>query len=120
MELDSFAERLAVIRQRFASTVEGKIAEAWEALPQAVGDDATAVEKVAAAYQQVHRICGVASTVGFSATGKAARSAEDIIILAFRGKRGLTLSEAQILRQALETLRTVARSELELMKCGGE
>jgi len=43
MELDSFAERLAVIRQRFASTVEGKIAEAWEALPQAVGDDATAV-----------------------------------------------------------------------------
>ncbi len=116
MELDSFAERLAVIRKRFASTVEGKIAEAWEALPQAVGDDATAVEKVAAAYQQVHRICGVAPTVGFPATGKAARSAEDLIIQAFRGKRGFTLSEEKIVQQALETLRTVAHSELELMK----
>lgn len=120
MEPDAFTERLTVIRKRFASTVEGKIAKAREALPQAVGDDAMAVEKAAAAYQQIHRICGVASTVGFTATGTAARSAEDVLVQAFRSKRGLSLSEAQFVQQALESLRTTAQSELETMKCGGE
>lgn len=112
MQPDPFTERLAKVRTRFASTLDGKISEACEALPHLSGNDAGAIQKLADTYQQIHGLCGVGPTVGFPATGKAARGAEDVLIPAFRAKRALTPEEAEALQTALEALRAAAQSEL--------
>jgi hypothetical protein len=113
MQPDPFAERLAKVRQRFASTLESKISDAFAALPNLSSNAATAIEELGDTYQQMHQICGVGPTVGFVATGRAARNAEDILISPFKSKRGLSVEEAMSLRQALEALRATARSELQ-------
>ncbi len=119
MQQDPFVERLAQIRQRFASTLESKIDDACAALPRLLAADAAAVTLVAETYRQIHGICGVGATVGFAATGKAARGAEDILVAAFRGKRVLTADEAEHLQKALETLKAEARAELQSINGSG-
>jgi hypothetical protein len=120
MQTDQFQERLAKIRHRFASALEGKIANIFAMLPHLKGDDAAAAEKLADTYRQVHEMCGIAPTIGFPATGKAARGAEGILLLPFRGKRGLTTEESEIVQKALEALRAAAQSELQSISQGAE
>lgn len=119
MQPDLFAERLAKVRNRFASTLESKIDEACQALPELSGNAAAAVQKVADIYQQIHGVRGVGPTVGFPVTGKAARGAEDVLIPAFRAKRALTADEAEAFRDALQTLRAAATAELHSAKLIG-
>jgi hypothetical protein len=118
MQPDVFAERLATVRQRFASTLEAKINEACAALPHLSGDDPAAVEKLAGIYHQIHGICGVGPTVGFAASGKAARRVEDILLPPFRAKRGLTTDETDGLQKELVALRVAAQTELQSLHSG--
>jgi hypothetical protein len=113
MQPDVFQERLAKVRQRFASTLAARIGEACAALPHLYGNDRVAAEKLADTYHVIHGLCGVGPAVGFVATGKAARGVEDILLPPFRGKRGLTPDETDGLRKELETLRLAAQSELQ-------
>jgi chemotaxis protein histidine kinase CheA len=112
MSADIFEERLAKVRQRFASTLESKIADARDALPRLVGTDPAAANEVAETYRHIHGICGIGATVGFTATGSAARDAETVLLIAFKTQRGLTEAERDLLQQALEALRSAAQSEL--------
>jgi hypothetical protein len=75
---DAFTDRLARVRQRFASTIESKIEDTYEALPSLMGG-AAAAAAVADTYRRIHGICGVADTVGFIGTGRAARKLDMII-----------------------------------------
>lgn len=113
MQQDAFTERLAKVRRRFASTLESKISDSFAALPQLSGNGGAALAKLGDTYQRIHQICGVAPTVGFVATGKAARNAEDILIAPFRSKRCLTTEEAARLQTALDALQAAARIELQ-------
>jgi chemotaxis protein histidine kinase CheA len=119
MSVDIFEERLAKVRLRFASTLESKITDAWRVLPGLVGTDPNAAAQVAETYRHMHGICGIGPTVGFSATGKAARSAETILLVPYKIQRGLTESERQLLQKALEALRAAAESELQFISSRG-
>jgi hypothetical protein len=93
MAVDPFAERLAIVRERFVSALEGKIEDTFAALPDPAGETA-APEAVDATYRRIH---GIGPTVGFAATWRAARPHE--------AERGLTAEEVASLRQALQLLR---------------
>jgi chemotaxis protein histidine kinase CheA len=113
MQTDQFEERLAKVRLRFASTLQAKITDINEALPHLLRQEAPAMQKLADVYRQVHELCGIAPTLGFVATGKAARNAEVILLLPFRSKRGLTADEGENVQKALEALGAAAQSELQ-------
>jgi hypothetical protein len=55
------------------------------------------------------------ATVGFTATGEAARAAELILTEALREKRGLSNEETHSLKGAIERLQHAAESELRSM-----
>lgn len=118
MSADPFEERLAQIRDRFVASLSGKIEETDAALPGLVGATAQgaqaseAAEAVAAAYQRMHGIAGMGPTVGFVATGMAARQVESVLMTAYREKRGLDPSELAHMRAVLDALRETARAEL--------
>jgi hypothetical protein len=77
--------------------------------------DGRVIEHVSESYRRLHSICGVGTTVGFAATGDAARAAEAALMPAYQEKRGLTDGEVLSLKSALEQLRAVATSELRTM-----
>ena len=66
-------------------------------------------------YRDLHGICGIGPTVGFTATGEAARAAEGALMQAHHEKRELSEREVISLKKALENLRVAAASELTLM-----
>jgi chemotaxis protein histidine kinase CheA len=113
MTADVFAERLAKIRDRFVAALPTRIDESDAALPTLSGDGPASVEAVAETYRRLHGIAGTGATIGFAATGQAARAAEVVLIEAYRGQRALTASEAANLRPALVALRQAAQSELQ-------
>jgi hypothetical protein len=113
MAADPFAERLAKVRDRFASRLEGNIRETYAALPSLAGEGAQAVEALGETYRRIHGICGTGPTIGFPATGQAARNAESVILAAYRSQRGLTAGERSDFEQKLHQLRAVARTELQ-------
>ena len=65
MTMDPFADRLARVRQRFVSTLEGKIDDTCAALPTLGCDAPLAAAAVAEAYRCMHGIVGIGPTVGF-------------------------------------------------------
>jgi HPt (histidine-containing phosphotransfer) domain-containing protein len=71
--------------------------------------------EVSQSYRDLHGICGIGPTVGFTATGEAARAAETPLMQAHREGRAPTASEILILKKALQGLRVAAASELRLM-----
>jgi len=113
MSADLFEERLAKVRHRFASTLEGRIADACRALPRLIGNDAAAARQLAETYPQIHGLCGIGASVGFAATSKTARDAEAILLSPYKSQRGLTAAEGQLLEKALEALLAAAQSELQ-------
>jgi len=112
MDADVFAERLTKVRSRFTSTLEAKIEETDAALAGMAGDGAAVVEAVAETYRRLHGIAGTGPTIGFPATGQAARDAEAVLIAANRDQRALTTDEIANLKNALQALRQVAIREL--------
>jgi uncharacterized Fe-S center protein len=110
MHADQFETRLARVRHRFAATLESKITEAVVS-----ADHMSRSKHVSESYRHLHGICGIGPTVGFTATGEAARAAEVALMQAYRESRGLTQTEVLNLKRALERLRVAAASELRLM-----
>jgi chemotaxis protein histidine kinase CheA len=109
---DHFSERLEVVRKRFASSLEGKIENTYAELPHLSDADANAADALANAYRRIHGICGVGRTVGFAATGRAAKAVEDVLVGAYHGKRGLSATEMARLKQTLGLLTAAAQAEL--------
>lgn len=113
MDADVFAERLTKVRTRFSSTLESKLEENDAALAGMAGDEEAAVEAVAETYRRLHGIAGTGPTIGFPATGQAARDAEAVLIAANRDQRALTADEIANLKDALYALRQAATRELQ-------
>ena len=113
MEGDQFAERLAGVRKRFASKLTGRIAEIDAALPKLVGEGGEVTAAVYDAHRKVHDLCGIGPTLGFDATGKAARSVERILLQPSRDQRGLTEQEMAHLKEGLLGLRAAAQSDVQ-------
>jgi hypothetical protein len=111
--IDPFQERLAKVRFRFASTLEGKIEDTYAVLAHLSGYDKGAVDAVEATYRRIHGICGIGPTVGFVQTGRVARDVEAILLEPVRTQRGLTEAEAASFRKKLHVLRETAKSELQ-------
>ena len=80
-----------------------------EAFGQWVSD---AVATVDAAYRRFHDICGMASTVGFTVTGRAAKELDAILVVAFRAQRGLTEAELTNARTGLDAVKAAANIEI--------
>jgi chemotaxis protein histidine kinase CheA len=110
---DVFADRVAKVRQRFMSTLEGKIDSTYAALPDLGGAEPLAVAAVAEAYRCIHGIVGIGKTVGFPAVGAAAHDVEDVLRPPYHAGRGLTAEEISLLTTSLQTLREVAARELQ-------
>jgi hypothetical protein len=115
MYTDQFETRLAKVRHRFATTLESKITDAVIAADRMSRSGDGVIKHVSESYRHLHGICGIGPTVGFTATGEAARAAEVTLIQAYRERRGPTQTEVMSLKKALERLRVAAASELRLM-----
>jgi chemotaxis protein histidine kinase CheA len=119
MPVDPYTERLAKVRHRFASTLEGKITDTYGALPNMSGDGAKVIEILDETYRRIHSIAGIGKAVGFAATGRAARKAESVLIAAHDAGRGLMSEEIVLFRKELESLRQAAQRELDLAATSG-
>jgi HPt (histidine-containing phosphotransfer) domain-containing protein len=95
------------------SSLAGKIEEASAATPNLSDAAPAAAPAVEAAYRSIHGILGIAPTVGFPATGRAARDVEDVLRLPQQDKRGLSGDEILAFTKYLHALREVASSELQ-------
>jgi hypothetical protein len=110
---DQFHDRLDAVRRRFASSLQRKIEDTVAELPRLCGDSDAVINAVETSYRRIHGICGVGATVGFVITGRAAKKAEDVLVGAFRGRRGLVAEELIRLEKALEALSFAAANELQ-------
>jgi len=115
---DEFNDRLAAVRQRFASGLADKIAATSAAVPTLTGDAAGAVAAVAESYRRIHGISGVGASVGFASTGQAAREVEAVLLPPFRAGRGLNADEAARLECKLAALSATAQAELQTKNQG--
>lgn len=114
MTVDPYTDRLARVRHRFVSTLEGKIEDAYGAVPKLSAVAPTASASVAEAYRCMHGIVGIGPTVGFPSTGRAAREVEDVLRSPHRDGRGLTSDEVSLFMTRLHALREAATRELRL------
>lgn len=114
MTVDPFAERLARVRQRFVSTLEGKIANSFAAMANLSADAPAGSATVAEAYRTMHGIVGIGPTVGFPSTGRAARDVENVLLPSYRDRRGLTSEEVSQFMKSLQALRDIASRELQV------
>jgi HPt (histidine-containing phosphotransfer) domain-containing protein len=112
MTVDPFTDRLGRVRIRFAASLAAKIDDTCAAIQQ-FSDTTAAAAAVAEAYRCVHGIVGVGPTVGFPASGKAAREVEDILRAPQQQRRGLFTDEIERLSESLRALREVAARELQ-------
>jgi len=76
MHVDQFEVRLARVRHRFATALESKISDAVVSADHMTHDGHSALEYVSKSYRELHNICGIGPTVGFTATGDAASTAK--------------------------------------------
>jgi len=113
MSLDVFADRLAKVRGRFVSTLQGRIEGTSTSIDKLAAAAPAAATAVSEAYRCVHGMVGVGPTVGFPATGRAARGVEDVLRPAQTGQRGLSDDEIFMLKERLEQLRAAAAREME-------
>jgi Hpt domain len=110
---DLFAERLDGVRRRFAAKLPARLDEIDAALPELMGEGGSVAAAVYAAHRKVHDLCGIGPTLGFKATGQAARLCEKILLQPSRGERGLTKQELACLKEGLVTLRAAAHNDME-------
>jgi chemotaxis protein histidine kinase CheA len=106
---DTFADRMAAVRQRFAVQLDARIAAIETAMLRRSDDD---LDDLAQAHRDAHHLCGVGATLGFVGTGTAARSIERILLAAVKAGRALTDDEVPCLRAGIARLRATANVEL--------
>ena len=107
---DSYVQRMAEIRQRFAIQLESKIEQIECAT---LRDGSGAFDAVALAHRQAHGLCGVGPTLGFVGTGRVARSIEQFLLAVVKAGRELTDDEVPWLRDGVALLRSTARAEID-------
>lgn len=115
MTVDAFADRLARVRQRFVSTLQAKINDAYAAVPRLADQAPSAASAVGGTCRCMHGIVGVGPTVGFPATGRAAHDVEDLLRSAQHNRRGLTADEVILFEKRLDVLREAAKLELQFL-----
>jgi hypothetical protein len=115
MYADQFEGRLAIVRHRFATTLESKITDVVVFTDRMSGSKDGTIKDLSESYRHLHNICGIGPSVGFATTGEAARAAEVGLMQAYRERRKLTQAELLNLKKALGRLREAAASELRLM-----
>jgi chemotaxis protein histidine kinase CheA len=115
MHADQFESRLAIVRHRFATTLESKITDVVVSTDRMSRSEGGAAADLSESYRHLHNICGIGPTVGFATTGEAARAAEAALMQAHHERRRLTETEILILKKALGRLRAAAASDLRLM-----
>jgi hypothetical protein len=120
MSVDIYADRLARVRRRFVSNVEGKIDGARAAIPDLSDTTPAAAVVLGEVYRSIHSIVGIGPTIGFPAIGRAARRAEDDLRAAYCAGRGLTTGEISQLTDSLNVLRETASNELRFFHPVGE
>jgi len=75
---DLFAKRFAAVRERFAAKLDARVQEIETTIP--VLARGAAGKTLARAHRRAHDLCGVGPTMGFVATGKAARAIEQVML----------------------------------------
>lgn len=110
---DEFAERLALIRERFAAKLPARLDDIDASLPQLTGAAGDVGAAVYSTHRKVHDLCGIGPTLGFHSTGKAARTCERILLQPSRDQRGLTEQELAQLKDGLAALRATAEQEMQ-------
>jgi chemotaxis protein histidine kinase CheA len=113
MSTASFIEQLARVRIRYVSTIESKIEDTYADLPKLVGAGPAVAATLEQAHRRIHGIIGIGLTVGFAATGKAAKAVENVLLEPHRAARGLDFNEVIALKQALDALRDTVRRDLQ-------
>jgi hypothetical protein len=113
MTADNFIEKVARVRARFAANLPGKITDSFADFEKLSGGGADTIESVIVVHRRLHEMYGIAPTLGFVATGKAARSAETAIGEAAKAKRAATPAEIAALKTELERLRMATAGELQ-------
>lgn len=113
MDADEFTERLARVRQRFAAALPTKIGDGFAVLSTLTRSSTEAIGSLVDTHRKLHEMCGIAPTIGFAATGTAARAAETLLREPAKSKRPLTLEEAAAFSAALEGLREAAQADLK-------
>lgn len=113
MSVPTFADRLARVRQRFVSTLDSKIDDAYSSIAGLADGTPSAPASIAATYRSIHGVVGVGPTVGFPSTGQAARAVEELLHEARQRQRGLTADEILHFKKCLHALRQAADRELE-------
>jgi chemotaxis protein histidine kinase CheA len=115
MTADAFADRVAQVRVRFVSTLEGKIDGVYASIPKLAESEprGAALDE---SYRSIHTIVGVAPTIGFPAIGAAAHDVEAVLRPAQDNHRGLTEDEIAELDKRLGALREIAKRELRFSK----
>jgi hypothetical protein len=113
LQADEFAERLARIRQRFAASLHSKLDDSFAALPVLSDTGAEAIEAIVVTHRRLHEMCGIAPSIGFIATGTAARTAESLLREAVNAMRPLTADEVAAFTSTLDRLRAAAQSDLQ-------
>jgi len=113
MTADPFTDRLARVRDRFASTLAAKIDDTCAGIARLAQTAPEAAGAVEQAYRSIHGIVGVGRTVGFPATGQAAHQVEDVLRPSYQTQRGMTVDELSLLTTALQALRETAARELK-------
>jgi hypothetical protein len=110
---DDFALRLDGVRKRFAAKLPLRLAEIDSALPQLVGNASDVAALVYATHRKVHDLCGIGPTLGFEATGRAARVCGRVLLNPSRAQRGLTEQELAHLKEGLVALRAAAENDIQ-------
>jgi HPt (histidine-containing phosphotransfer) domain-containing protein len=106
---DQFAERFEAVRRRFASKLHARIDEIEATVRQLQSDGAR--DALAHAHRRAHDLCGVGPTMGFVATGQAARSIEQLLLPPLKTSRALTEDEFARLHRGIAVLRSAALAE---------
>jgi len=113
VEAAEFTERLARIRQRFATTLNSKVDDSFACVAKLSDKDADAIETAIVIHRKLHEMCGIAPSVGFPATGIAARAAETVLHDAVKAKRSLTAQEVTAFIAELNGLRAATLFDLQ-------
>jgi hypothetical protein len=112
MGVDQFSQRIDVIRKRFASRLAVTLTEVDPDSSSLAGDGAD-LTKVTSTYRRIHDVCGTGPTIGFTASGQAARTIDAVLIGPFRAQRGLTVAEVAELKSGLDALRLAAEVDMQ-------
>jgi hypothetical protein len=110
-----FEARIDGVRSRFALKLTDKIRQTAAALPRMSEAGSGATDVVENAYRWFHGVNGIASAIGFEATGESAQSCAAILAGPYRAHRGLSAAELVQLTESLESLRVTAQVEIHAM-----